>query len=291
MKECNIAIEAPVNFLKGAGLLNTLFLPAWIYNIKIILSNNSFQPKLCSLSSTLANGIRYMKNLKIDGPDKEIFDAIHIVEPTAEVRNNNVIVFANNITLSPNSINKITFDVALSDNYTKNSLENSGEKILHLNKLNFNAYMICNENVYSASFISEACDYDVCISCEDKIVSIGDTTKFYLQCRAGQYDAVRGVYFRSILDDGLQFVPDSSNLEPKNVLTTNDKTVIKWSIGSLLPTEVKRVGFKVTVNNQYIDNETINTGDILTNTINSNCINNSTYTQCPVSQKIDLVVE
>jgi len=34
MNDCTILIDAPKKFLKGAGIPNTAFLPAWIYKVK-----------------------------------------------------------------------------------------------------------------------------------------------------------------------------------------------------------------------------------------------------------------
>lgn len=63
----------------------------------------------------------------------------------------------------------------------------------------------------------------------------------------------------------------------KNVYEYKGKTIIKWDVGSLQPSEIKRIGYKVRVKDDAKGR--------LTNKLNSNCINNSTYTQCPVSRK------
>ena len=277
MNDCNILIDAPKKIIKGAGFPNTAFLPAWIYKVNILLKNSSDTPRLCSLSATMGNGIRYIKNLELTGPDSVICDMINIVEPNPSVGNNNVIIFANNFILSPNSENILHLDISLCDKYTENSLENSGDKIPHGSKISFHGHLISGENVDSCSFTSEACDYEIQIKCEDTNISKGGTTKFYIECRTGQYDMVRSVYIRSILDEGLEFIADSSNMEPRNVYTFDKKTILKWNVGSLQPSEIKKVGYKVTLK----ESELVNSGNILKNKINSNCINNSTYTQCP----------
>lgn len=287
MNFCNISIDAPKKFLKGAGILNTDFLPAWIYRMKIILNNSTDDFKLCSFSATLGNGIHYMNNLHITGLDSDLYSKINVTEPNLSIKNNNVIIYANNFVLSPNSENIICFDTCLCDKYTINSIENSGDKIPHASKLYFNGHLICGEMVDSCNFTAEACDYEVLVDCEDKELSCGNDTKFYIQCKAGQYDMVRGVYLRSILDQGLDFIADSSNMEPRNVYSFDKRTVLKWDIGSLQPSEVKRIGYKVILKD---DSNLIKAGDILKNKINSNCINNSTYTQCPSSGKYEITV-
>jgi hypothetical protein len=287
MYDCTISINAPKRFLKGAGIPNTKFVPAWVYKTSINLKNKGKTSKLCSFSVALGNGIRYADALDVTGPDTSISNAINVVKPKLEVGNNNVIIYANNFMLSPNSENIITFDTALCDRYTENCIENSGDKIPHESKINFNGHLIYGEFVDSCRFISEAADYELSISCEDDTISLNNETKYYIQCKVGQYDMVRSVYLRSILDEGLEFIPDSSNLEPKNVYTFDQKTILKWDVGSLQPCEVKRIGYKVNLRG----NNSIDKGDIIKNKSNSNCINNSTYTQCPSSCDYNLVVE
>ncbi len=291
MNDCKISIEAPKIFLKGAGFPNTSFLPAWIYKVKFILRNSSNLPQLCSFSATMGNGIRYIKNLQLSGPDSNIYDLVNIVEPTQSVGNNNVIIFANNFILSANSENTLSLDTCLCDKFTEKSIENSGDKIPHTESISFYGHLINGENVDSCSFIANAYDYEVQVTCDDNKICKGDTTKFYIECRAGQYDMVRSTYIRSILDEGLEFIADSSNMEPKNVYTFDKKTILKWDVGSLQPCEVKKIGYKVNIKDVNFENGLIKEGDTLKNKINSNCINNSTYTQCPSNCECELLVE
>lgn len=289
MSGCTISLKVPNIFLKGAGLLNTHFLPAWTYEIQIILKNTKDCSSLCSFSSTLGNGIHYLGNLHIIGPDQDIINKINISEPNPFIGNNNVLIFANNIILSPNSENIICFNTGLFDKYTIDSIENSGEKVAHLSNIFFNGHLICGEAVNSCNFTSKACDYEVIVECEDEGISYGDETKFYIHLKVGQYDMVRSIYIRSVLDQGLDFISDSSNMEPRNVYSFDKRTVLKWDVGSLQPGEVKRIGYKVILKNN-VENK-INIGDILRNKINSNGVNNSTYTQCPTSCQYDLIVK
>jgi len=291
MNDCKISIDAPRKFLKGAGFPNTAFLPAWTYKVKIILKNSSDTIKLCSFSATMGNGIRYIKKLQLLGPDNNLYNMVNIVEPNSSVGNNNVIIFANNFILSPNSENTLILDTCLCDNYTENCLENSGTKIPHHSKIFFYGHLINGENVVSCNFTSESCDYEIKLKCEDSKIANGDTTKFYVECKTGQYDMVRSVYIRSILDEGLEFIADSSNMEPRNVYTFDKRTVLKWNVGSLQPSEVKKIGYKVTLKESYYADKLIQSGDILKNKTNSNCINNSTYTQCPSSCEYEVLVE
>jgi hypothetical protein len=285
MKECTISINAPERILKGAGIPNTSFIPAYIYKLNIVLNNSSSETKLCSFSSTLGNGIRYLSNMEHSGPDSVILKKINVVEPLAEIGNNNVIVFANNIKLSPNSVNTITFDIALCDKITLDSTENTGDKIPHKNKIKYYAHLICDDYTDSCSATSIAFDYEMIVKCDNETIKKGEPTKFYVHCNAGQYDMVRSVYVRSILDNGLEFVGDSSNLQPRNVYTFNGKTILKWDVGSLQPSESRRIGYMVKVKDD------VESGYILKNKLNSNCINNSEYTQCPVSCECNLTVE
>lgn len=283
MKECTIYIDVPEKFLKGAGIPNSQFIPSHIYQIKIILKNNIDSEKLISFSAALGNGIRYLDNIRHEGPDINILDSISAVEPCEELNNDNVIIFGNNFTLSPNSKNTILFDAALCDKYTVNSIENSGDKILHRSKINFYANLVNDDKTDSYSAISIAMDFDMRVVCDDEKLNPGTITKYYVNLCAGQYDLARKVYLRSILDGGLEYIGDSCNLEPKNVYEFNGKTIIKWDVGSLQPSEIKRIGYKIKVKN---DAE----GE-LKNRLNSNCINNSTYTQCPVSCEYLLTVD
>lgn len=285
MKECTIFINAPEKMLKGAGIPNTSFIPAYIYELNIVLKNTGDETKLCSFSSTLGNGIRYLNNIKHSGPDAEILKKVTVVEPSAEILNNNVIVFANNINLSPNSVNIITFDIALCDKSTLKAIENTGDKIPHKNKISYYGHLICEDYVDSCSATSIAYDYEMVVKCDNEAIRKGETTKFYVHCKAGQYDMAKSVYLRSILDSGLEFVGDSSNLQPRNVYTFNGKTILKWDLGSLQPSESRRIGYMVKIKDD------VESGYILKNKLNSNCINNSEYTQCPVSCEYNLTVE
>ncbi len=285
MKECTISINAPERILKGAGIPNTSFIPAYIYKLNIVLNNTGSNTKLCSLSSTLGNGIRYLNNIEHSGPDISLLQKVNVVSPIAEIGNNNVIVFANNFNLSPNSTNILTFDIALCDKLTTGSTENSGDKILHKSKINYYGHIICEDSVDSCKATSIAYDYELTVKCDNQAIKKGETTKFYIHCNAGQYDMARSVYVRSILDGGLEFVGDSSNLQPRNSYSFNGKTILKWDVGSLQPSESKRIGYMARVKDD------VESGYILKNKLNSNCVNNSEYTQCPVSCEYNLVVE
>ncbi|WP_313165011.1 hypothetical protein [Sedimentibacter sp.] len=284
MKELTISIKPPDKILKGAGIPNTSFIPSYIYKLNIELINNSNQSKLCSFSSTLGNGIRYLKNMEHTGPDN-IVGKIKIVEPCEDVYNNNVIVFANNISLSPNSTNIITLDIGLCDKYTIDCIENTGDKISHKEKIHYYGHLICESYVDSCSAVSLACDYEFIVKCDADKLQKGESTKYYIHCRTGQYDMARSVYVRCVLDNGLEFIGDSSNLQPEKVYSFNGKTIIKWNVGSLQPSEIKRIGYMVKVK------EDTEQGSILKSKLNSNCVNNSTYTQCPSSCEHLLTVE
>lgn len=285
MKECTISINAPERILKGAGIPNTSFIPSYIYKLNIELKNNSSIARLCSFSSTLGNGIRFLNNMEHSGPDLSLHQKVNVVQPLVEIGNNNVIVFANNISLSPNSTNILTFDIALCDKKTIESTENTGDKILHKSKINYYGHLICEEHVDSCTATSIAYDYEIILKCDNEIIKKGETTKFYIHCNSGQYDVARSVYVRSILDSGLEFIGDSSNLQPRNVYSFNGKTILKWDVGSLQPSESRRLGYMVKVKDD------VESGYILKNKVNSNCINNSEYTQCPISCEYNLVVE
>lgn len=282
MKDCTIYIDIPDKLLKGAGIPDSQFVPSNIFKIKIILKNNTNNQKLCSFSATLGNGIRYFENIAHEGPDINLFDTLSAVEPCEMLHNDNVIIFGNNFILSPNSVNTITFDAGLCDKYTANSIENSGDKIPHRSKINFYAHLINKEEIDSCFVTSIAMDFDMSVTCDDEKVSQGDITKYHINLSTGQYDLARKVYLRSILDRGLEYIGDSCNLEPQKVYEFNGKTIIKWDVGSLQPSEAKRIGYKVKVKD--------GTAGALFNKLNSNCINNSTYTQCPVSDEYIVTV-
>ena len=284
MKECTIYIDVPEKILKGAGIPNSQFIPSNIFKIKIIVINNSSNQCMCSFSSTLGNGIRYLENMQHEGPDTNLLDAVSAVEPCEILKTDNVIIFGNNLILSANSENIISFDAALCDKYTVNSIENSGDKIPHRSKIKFYAHLTNEDKINSCVKESETMDFDLLVSCDNVKVNAGDITKYYVNLCTGQYDVARKVYLRSILDTGLEYIGDSCNLEPKNVYEFNGKTIIKWDVGSLQPSETKRIGYKVKVKKDV-------TSDTLKNKLNSNCINNSTYTQCPVSCEYLLTVE
>lgn len=284
MKDCTIYIDVPEKLLKGAGIPNSCFIPSNVFKIKIRIKNNTSIQQICSFSAALGNGIRYLDNMKHEGPDINIPGSVTAVEPCQLLKNNNLIIFANNISLSPESENTLTFDAGLCDRYTVEGIENSGDKIPHRQIIKSYAHLINDDKIDSHFAESKAMDFDIRVTCDDKRLRPGDITKYYISLHTGQYDLARKVYLRNILDGGLEYQGDSCNLEPRNLYEFNGKTIIKWDIGTLQPSETKRLGYKVRVKDD------VQAGSYK-NMVNSNCINNSAYTQCPVSCEYLLEVE
>ncbi len=291
MSDCSVKIYFPKKILKGAGLRATSFIPSWIYTIKIVVKNNSEYFKICSLNSTLANGLTYLNNLKVNGPDRDIAEYIKIVEPNEKVGNNNLIIFANNFKLSPLSENIITFDLALYDKYTENSVVNSGSKIPHKSTLNINTYLLCDGEISSDNITSESMDYEINVTCDDSKLKINDETKLYIECKAGQYDLVRKVYLKSVLDSGVKYLTQTSNHEPSNLYSYDNRTILKWNFDVVNPSECKKIAFKIKIKNKYNDDTLVKAGDSLINSVNSNGVNNSSYKQCPDTCKCNILVE
>ena len=290
MNDCSVKIYFPKKILKGAGLRATSFIPSWIYKIKIVIKNSSEYFKICSLNATFANGLTYLNNIRVDGPDSDISEYIKAVEPNDKIGNNNLILFANNFKLSPLSENVINLDLALYDKYTENSLENSGSKIPHKTPLNINTYLLCDGEISYDSVISEAMDYEIKVSCDEDEIRINDETKLYIECRAGQYDLIRRVYLKSVLDSGVKYITQSSNHEPAKLYSYDNRTIMKWNFDVVNPSECKRIAFKIKMKNRYSDDVEIKAGDTLINSVNSNGVNNSSYKQCPDTCKCDILV-
>lgn len=290
MNDCSVKIYFPKKILKGAGLRESSFIPAWVYKIKIVINNCSEYFKICSLNSTFANGLRYLSNLKVEGPDSEIAQYIKVVEPNEKVGSNNLILFANNFKLSPMSENILSFDLALYDKYTDNSLENSGSKIPHKSILNINTYLLSDGQISYDNIISEVMDYEIKLRCDEEKMSIGEETKLYIECKAGQYDLIRRAYLKSVLDSGFKYIIQSSNYEPAKLYSYDNRTILKWSFDVVNPSECKRIAFKIKLKNKYNDDSEIKVGDTLINSINSNGVNNSSYNQCPDTSKCNILV-
>lgn len=290
MNDCSVKIYFPKKILKGAGLRDSSFIPAWVYKIKIVINNCSEYFKICSLNSTFANGLRYLGNIKVEGPDSEIAEFIKVVEPNEKVGNNNLILFANNFKLSPMSENILSFDLALYDKYTDNSLENSGNKIPHKATLNINTYLLSDGEISYDNITSEVMDYEIKLRCDEEKMSIGDETKLYIECKAGQYDLIRRAYLKSVLDSGFKYISQSSNYEPAKLYSYDNRTILKWSFDVVNPSECKRIAFKIKLKNKYSDDTEVKVGDTLINSINSNGVNNSSYNQCPDTSKCNVLV-
>ncbi len=291
MDKCFVEISVPKKILKGAGYLESSFLPSWIYEVKLFIINNTNDYHISSLNMVLPNGIRFLENLHIDGPDKHIIDMIKVVSPNKKVCNDNVILFANNFRISPMSKNTISFNIALCDKFTENSVENSGEKIPHKYTLNFCANLLWDSNISTAKYICDALEYVINIDSEVDNIAPGDTVKFYIECKAGQYDMVKNVYFRNILGDGFSYLDGTSNIEPDQIYPLNEDTVLKWEFGTLKTCETKKVGYKAKLNKKYKNGNTVNEGDIIVNYVNSNCANNTVYTQCPSDHFFEISVK
>lgn len=290
MNDCSVKIHFPKKILKGAGLRESSFVPAWVYRIKIIIKNSSEYFKICSLNSTFANGLRYLGNLKVEGPDSEIAEYIKVVEPNEKIGNNNVILFANNFKLSPMSENILSFDLALYDKYTENSLENSGIRIHHKAMLNINTYLLSDGEISYDNISSEVMDYEIKIKCDEDKMRIGDEAKLYIECKAGQYNLIRRAYLKSVLDSGFKYIIQSSNYEPAKLYSYDNRTILKWNFDVVNPSECKRIAFKIKLKDKYNDDTEVRVGDTLINSINSNGVNNSSYMQCPDTNKCNIIV-
>lgn len=291
MCKLKINIVAPKKILKGAGYPNSIFLPAWIYKLRINIINNTKINQLTSLNIVLPNGIRFLDNLHINGPDESTISKIKAISPNKEITNDNAIIFANNVLLSPSSINILSFDIALSNNFTINSIENSGKRIPHKHELNFCAHLLNECEIYSSNFKSEALEYLVNITSENDSATPSDIIKFYIECKTGQYNMVNNVYFRNILSDGLSFVDNTSNIEPDQIYPQDNDIVLKWCFGSLKACETRKIGYKASIEDTYHSKSLLQKGDIIKNYINSNCVNNKTATQCPDTDSISINIK
>ena len=285
MGDCSIKIRLPEKLVKGAGISGGRFLPGWVYRFEIEIKNRGDKEKVVSINTTFGNGLTYLGGLSLQGKDQGIVDKIVIVQPSIEIGNNNLIVFANNIKLSPKSTNKIYFDLGLYDRFTVNSVENSGEKIPHRSFLHITAHVLEDGEIVSDKIVCEAMDCQISMQLNQNKAHTGNETRVYIQCRASQYDLIRKVYIKCILDNGEEYISGSCNLEPNNIYKFNNRTVLKWFYDVVNPMEEIRLSFKIKIKQNYIDGKVIKSGDRLLNSVNVNGVNNFSYTQCPDTSK------
>ena len=129
----NLTKSAPGKMPKGAGLLVPPTPDIWPYVYTLTVMNNTPFASTVTLIDNLPNGVRYLGGLAVSGPDAGILSSPVVTTPSGS--QDITIINWGTVTLSANSVNFITFNAAIWDNFTAGGVENSGARITHMTPL------------------------------------------------------------------------------------------------------------------------------------------------------------
>lgn len=228
---------------------------AWPYQHEIVVDNNTRQASLVNLTDVMDNGIRFIGPITAAGPDAVQFLPPNpvVVTPSPGGQDYVSITWTNR-TLSPGSINTISYDVAIWDNYTVGGIENSGSRILHQTPLDDVATLSGASGPVTASGTTLAMDLTIDKSQSPTSLDIGVTINYTLDYRVNQYDGVNDVIVTDVISDGQTYqvgsaVPPPSSVSPKNPLT--GETTVTWNLGPLATSTSGSITFSTVVDAFY----------------------------------------
>lgn len=275
--------SAPGKIPKGAGILPPPPTPFWIYEYTLTLTNNTVQPSTITLVDDFANGIRYLNNLVVTGPDTAALSSPTVIVPTPGPSCQDFTTLDwGTVTLSTNSINTITFDAAIWDNYTIGCIENSGAKIAHNTPLENTATLDGASGPVVAQVETLAMDTIINKSISTNITDVGQIITYTLSYSINQYDDVGDVVITDLIGDGQTYNIGSATVPPTTITTfPNGTTQLVWNIGLLTTTTTGSISFTTTVNPFYANGDPVAADCTIVNDVTIDGINQTTITPTP----------
>lgn len=289
----NLTKSAPEKITKGAGELDPVVLPFWDYQYTLTLTNNSVAASVVTLLDELANGIRYLNNLNVVGPDSGSLLSPTIITPdssSSPLCQDFVSIDWGTVTLSPSSVNIITFDAAIWNNYTLDCLENSGDRIPHDTSLENIATLDGQSGEIEAEVMTDALDVLINKSVGSGITDVGATNFYTLNYSINQYDNVDGIVVTDIIGDGQSYTLGSASITPDSITSALGITTLVWNIGSMLASTSGVITFETVVDATYFNGDMVSAGDTLTNDSAINGTNQTTGTLTPDSSGVTVEI-
>ena len=283
--------SAPGKMVKGAGLKEPITAAKWPFQYTLTIKNNGVSESIVTLTDNLPNGIRYLGELNVDGPDEVILLNPTVILPEHGTQNF-VTLNWGEVVLSPESVNVITFTVAIWDNYTIDYIENSGDRILHLTPLENNATLDGESGIIEATAITNAMDATIGKGVDDRNTDVGEINNYILNYKINQYDNVDLFIITDVVSDGQSYNVGSSSTMPDSVIDNQDGTTdIYWELGLREKGTSGSIVFTTTVDENYHQGNPVCAKDSLYNNVNIEGTNQITSTSTPDSSSVNISID
>ena len=279
--------SSPGKILKGAGLITPPTPPQWSFKYTLTVFNNSREPSQVTLADDLPNGVRYLDNISVTGPDALALSSPTVITPSPGPGCQDFVTINwGTVTLSAGSTNGITFDAAIWDNFTINCVENSGSKISHMAPLQNIATLNGLSGPVQAHSTINAMDATIDKSVVSQSTDVGLVKTYTLAYRINQYDDVSFFTITDLISDGQIYNSGSATIVPDSITVNPDGTTeLFWNLGLQTTGTSGIITFKTTVNSTFIGGGPVAAGDTLNNDVNINGTNQITLTPTPDSSK------
>lgn len=267
----SIDINVPSEILKGAGTSQSEQNWTHPYKTSAIIKNNSREDSLVNMVLTLPDGIRYIGNVIATGPDNNQLSTPFVNQITDGEGNLITKLTLNNVTLSSESENIITFDTAIWNRLQNNT----GEIINHGTSLETKGSIEGEEDFIEKLSTSKALDIQVTKSSSKSKADVNENILFSFTYELGEYYDLNNIEIIDSLPDGLEYV--SSSIIPNSIEndTENKVTKIIYNIGNKEANTKETVTITTLVKDFYIylTDTPVVSGDSFINRINLSAFN------------------
>lgn len=277
----NLTKSAPSKAVKGASDFVSPDPANFPFQYTLTIENNSRSSSNITLIDDLPNGIRYLNNLSVAGPDSIALSSPTIILPS--VSQDFTTLDWGTVTLSADSVNTITFDAAIWDRYTVNGVENSGDIITHMTPLENTAELDGLSGHTAATTTTNAMDATIRKSVSPAFTDVGQILNYTLTYAISQYYDIDDFTIVDITADGQTYNNDASVTPFSFVENPDGTTRIEWQLGNLTASTTGTITFTTTVDATYFDGAPVASNDVIGNTANSNGINAALLTNVPDS--------
>lgn len=277
----NLIKSAPSKIVKGAGTLVPPVSEDFPFTYTLIVENNTRSASTVTLIDNLPNGVRYLGNLNVSGPDSVLLSSPTVIPPS--VSQDFTTLDWGSVTLSANSINTITFDAAIWNRLTENGVENSGDIITHMTPLENSAELDGISGTVVATATTNAMDAIIRKSVSPIMTDVGGILNYTLTYQINQYYDVNDFTVIDITADGQTFNNDASVAPTSFIENPDGTTTIEWQLGNLPASTTGTITFSTTVDATYFDGDPVSSNDILGNNVTSNGTNATLGTPVPDS--------
>lgn len=267
---------------KGAGLLSPVVDPAWPYEYSLKVMNNTREASEVSLIDELPNGVRYLDNLNVVGPDSSLSNPTVTIPSPGPGCQDFVTIDWGTVTLAIGSVYDITFDAAIWDNFTENCIENSGSRIPHMNPMENISTLDGLSGPVEANSITNAMDATINKSVASNQTDVGVINFYTLTYRINQYDNIEDFTITDIISDGQTYNSDASPITPDSITINPDGTTeLIWNLGLLDTATSGTITFTTNVDSSFSGGNPVTADDTLSNEVEIDGINEITSTNTP----------